>query len=706
MKKINHLLFLLTLCAITSSLVKAQLSYPPTKQVNQTDNYFGTEIKDPYRWLENDTAFDTKAWAKEQQQFTESYLAKIPFREQIRERFKQILKSPKYFSGFKVGEYIIYGKFDGVQNQPVYYIQKGLEGEPKILFDPNTLSKDGSISLALEAASNNKKYLAYHINKGGSDWVTMYIEDIASQTKLKDEIKWIKFGGVTWCGEGFYYSRYDKPVEGTELSAKNEFNKVYYHKLGDDQEKDQLIFEDKAHPNLYFSPQVTEDERFLIITASQGTDGTEVWYKDLTKDQKDFSLLFKGFNYNYYVIDNENDKMLVYTNDGADNYQAVLVDPLHPAKESWKEIIPEKPEKLESINSVGGKIFCLYLKDAYSRIYQFSKGGNFEKQIDLPGIGSASIIVGFSKDTCGFYNFASYTCPTNIYYYNIFKGKSELFKKSITSINTDNYTTEQVFYSSKDGSKIPMFLVHKKGIKPDGSHPTLLYGYGGFAISETPYFSSSSYILMEQDGIFAVANLRGGGEYGEKWHKAGNLLNKQNVFDDFIAAAEYLINHNYTKRELLAVNGGSNGGLLVGAVMTQRPDLFKVALPEVGVMDMLRFQKFTIGWGWTVEYGNSDSARYFPYLLKYSPLHNIQKGTHYPATLIFTADHDDRVVPAHSFKFAATLQAAQTGTNPALIRIEINQGHGASGSSLGQTINKQTDKWSFMFYNMGIVPKY
>ncbi|MEI6457223.1 MAG: prolyl oligopeptidase family serine peptidase, partial [bacterium] len=511
--------------------------------------------------------------------------------------------------------------------------------------------------------------------------------------------------GAAWKGAGFYYSRYDKPAPGTELSAKNEYQKVFYHKLGDKQEQDVLIFEDNAHPQLYFYPQVTEDESCLLVYKSPGTDGTEVLYKNLASGQKDFKLLFKGYEFNYSVLNNTGEKLLVNTNDGAGNYRVILVDPKNPEKMNWKDIIPEKPEKLESASTGGGKLFASYLKDASTRIYQYSLDGTSEKEVPLPAIGSASGIGGFNNEMVAFYDFSSFTYPPCVYRYDIETGKSEMFKKSTPKANVDDFEGEQVFYTSKDGTKIPMFLVHKKGIKLDGSHPTLLYAYGGFSASSTPWFSNTKIILYENDGVFAMPNIRGGGEYGEKWHKGGNLLKKQNCFDDFIAAAEYLIDQKYTSREKLAINGGSNGGLLVGAVMTQRPDLFKVAIPEVGVMDMLRFQKFTVGWGWTVEYGSSDSLKYFPYLYKYSPLHNLKDSVEYPATLVLTADHDDRVVPAHSFKFIATLQEKQIGTNPVLIRIEINQGHGASGASLSRIIESETDKWAFMFFNMGVEPK-
>jgi len=682
------------------------MNYPQTKKVNQVDDYFGTKVEDPYRWLENDTSAETKAWVIAEQKFTEDYLLKIPFRDKIMNRYKEILNYPKYSSAVKVGDYIIFSKNDGLQNQSVYYIQKGLQGEPKVFIDPNKLSADGSASVEFDGFSNDKKYLAYHINQGGSDWQTIYVMEIATRKQLTDKLEWIKFGSVAWKGNGFYYSRYNKPAKGTELSVKNEYEKVFYHMLGDIQEKDQLVYEDKKHPLMYISASVTEDERFLLIYKSEGTDGTEVWYKDLANGMKDFSLVFPGFVYNYSIINNIGDKFLVNTNNAAGNYRVVIVDPAHPEEGNWKDIVAEKPEKLENATMAGGKLFVSYLKDACSKIYQYNTNGTQDHEVTLPAIGNATDISGFRDEAFVFYDFSSFTYPPSIFKYDIASGKSEIFKKAEIKVNIDEFETEQVFYPSKDGTKIPMFLVHKKGLKPDGSHPALLYAYGGFNLSSTPYFSNSKVILYENDGILAVANIRGGGEYGEKWHKAGNLLNKQNCFDDFIAAAEYLIDNKYTSNERLAINGGSNGGLLVGAVMTQRPDLFRVCLPEVGVMDMLRFQKFTVGWGWTVEYGSSDSAKYFPYLYKYSPLQNIKEGVEYPATMIMTADRDDRVVPAHSFKFAATLQEKQKGPNPILIRIDINQGHGASGASLSKIIESESDKWAFMFYQMGITPMY
>jgi len=682
------------------------LNYPVTNKVDQTNTYFGTVVKDPYRWLENDTSAETRKWVLAQASFTENYLSKISFRDKIRNRYKELLNYDKYFGATKVGEYIIFSKMEGLQNQSIYYSQKGPDGTPEVLIDPNKLSKDGSVSVSIDGFSNDKKYMAYHINQSGSDWQTTYVMELATKKKLDDKLEWLKFGGSAWKGKGFYYSRYDKPAKGSELSARNEYQKVYFHKLGDKQEQDKLVFEDKTHPQMYYGAQVTEDERYLFIYKSPGTDGSEVIWKNLANGQKDFRLLFKGYTYNYGVINNVGDKFLVYTNDGAGNYRVILVDPDKPDPKNWKDIIPEKPEKLENASTGGGQLFASYLKDASTRIYQYNLDGTAQKAVPLPAIGSASGIGGYKDDKVAFYDFSSFTYPPCIYRYDIGTGKSEVFKRSVPNAKVDDFETEQVFYSSKDGTMIPMFLVHKKGLKMDGSHPTLLYAYGGFNVSSTPYYSNTKIILYENDGIFAMANIRGGGEYGEAWHKAGNLLNKQNCFDDFISAAEYLVDNKYTSKDKLAINGGSNGGLLIGAVMTQRPDLFRVALPEVGVMDMLRYHKFTVGWGWMVEYGSPDSAKYFPVLYKYSPLHNIRDNVEYPATMALTADHDDRVVPAHSFKFMATLQEKQKGDNPVLIRIETNQGHGASGSSLSKVIEEETDKWSFMFYNMGITPIY
>ena len=537
----------------------------------------------------------------------------------------------------------------------------------------------------------------------GGDWQEMEVMEVATKKKLTDKLKWLKFTGAAWYKDGFYYSRYDEPKKGEALSGQNQFQKVYYHKLGDPQAKDQLVFEDKKHPLRYFGTQITEDERFLLLYVSEGTDGTEILYKDLKNNDKDFKLLFKGFTNNYSVVDNLGDKLLVYHNLNTPNYKVSLVD---PKTNRMTDFVPEKPEKLESVGTAGGKLIASYLKDVTTKLYQYDlTTGKIDREIKLPGLGSAYGLGGNRDDKEIFYTFTSYTVPSTIYRYDLASGKSAIFRQPEVKFTPADYETKQVFYPSKDGTKIPMFLTYKKGTKLDGTAPTLLYAYGGFNISLTPYFDAINLPFLENGGIYAVANLRGGGEYGEKWHKAGMLLKKQNVFDDFIAAAEYLIKEKYTSTARLAIQGGSNGGLLVGACMAQRPDLFRVCFPAVGVMDMLRFHKFTVGWGWVVEYGSSEKSQAdFANLFKYSPLHALKADTAYPATLITTADHDDRVVPAHSFKFAATLQEKHQGPNPVLIRIETQAGHG--GSSLTKAIDNATDEWAFLFYNMNIVPKF
>ncbi len=682
-----------------------EVKYPATKTVDTVTDYFGTKVADPYRWLENDTAADVKQWVDQENEVTFGYLDKIPFRQKIKDRLTEIANYPKYSSAFKSGDNIFFNYNDGLKNQAQIMVQKDSAGAPEVFFDANTLSKDGTATISIDGFSKDHRYCSYHVNKAGSDWQITYVRDVTTGKVTGDSLNWLKFSGTAWHGDGFYYSAYDSPKGGNELVAKNEFQKVYYHKLGEPQSKDKLIYEDKQHPLRYFFASTTEDERFLILNISEGTDGAEIWYKDLSKNEKDFHLLFKGFKNNYEVLDNIDDKLLVSTNEDADNYHVILVDLKNPAKENWKEIIPEKPERASSYSTAGNKIFSAYLKDATTRVYQYNYDGVLEHEIKLPGLGTAGGFGGHHNDSYVFYDFSSYVVPNTIYKYDIASGQSSVFKKSDLKVNTDDIVTEQVFYKSKDGTEIPMFLTHKKGIRLDGSHPTLLYGYGGFDISLTPYFSISNYILLENDGIYAVANLRGGGEYGQKWHDGGRLLNKQNVFDDFIAAAEYLQKNNYTTKEKLAIHGRSNGGLLVGACETQRPDLFGVCFPGVGVMDMLRFQKFTVGWGWVSDYGSSDSAKYFKYLLGYSPYHNIKDSTSYPATMVTTADHDDRVVPGHSFKFAARMQYAQKGEAPILIRIDKQAGHGA-GKPLSKIIDEQTDFWSFMFYNMNVTPKY
>lgn len=686
-----------------TEVVQEKLNYPKTEKVAQVDDYFGTKVEDPYRWLENDTAENTKHWVEEQRKVTEGYLSKIPFRAKLGKRIEELINFPKYSSPFKVGEYSFFYKNDGLQNQSVLYFQKGKD-EPKVFIDPNKLSADGTAAMSLMGFSNDNKYVAYAINQSGSDWETVYVMEIATQKTLEDKLEWVKFSGASWKGNGFYYSRYDAPVKGKEFSNVNEYHKVYYHKLGDNQSKDELVYEDKQHPLLYLNAGVTEDERFLILYTSAGTSGNELFCKDLSVPNSKFTLLFKGFDYDYGVIDNVGDKLLVKTNDGASNQQVVLVDPKNPAKANWKTVIAEKPEFMESASTCGNKLFVSYLKDVATHVYQHDLTGALEHEITLPGLGTAEGFGGKAKDVEFYYTYTSFVYPTSIFKYTISTGKSELFRKIDVKFDVNQYESKQVFFTSKDGTKVPLFIVCKKGLVLDGNNPTLLYAYGGFNASMNPSFSAARIAFLEQGGVFVLANIRGGGEYGETWHKAGMLEKKQNVFDDFIGAAEYLIKEKYTSSERLAIQGGSNGGLLIGACMTQRPDLYKVCLPAVGVLDMLRYHKFTVGWGWAVEYGSSDSSSQFQYLYKYSPLHNV-KNIKYPATMVTTADHDDRVVPAHSFKFAATLQEKNTGTNPMLIRIDSKAGHGA-GKPTAKVIEEQADIYSFIFYNMGIEPKF
>ena len=680
-----------------------KITYPVTKKVDQVDDYFGTKVADPYRWLEDDKSAETAKWVEAQNALTFGYLGQIPFREKIRKRLTEIFNYPRYSSPMRVGEYYFFYKNDGLQNQSVIYIQKGLEGQPEVFIDPNKLSPDGTVRAGLISFSNDKKYAAVSRGEAGSDWSEIRVMEIATKKELPDQIQWIKFSGAAWQGHGFYYSGYDQPAPGKELTAKNEFQKVFYHKLGDPQTKDALVYEDKKHSLRYFGLSVSEDEKYAFLNVSQGTSGNELYFKDLAKKNAPFGLLIGGFDFDSGVIDNAGDKFLVQTNADAPNFKVVLIDPKKSAKGNWQVIIPEKSETLNWANAAGGQLFCGYLKDANTKIYQHALDGKLVREIELPALGTAGGFGGWRDDKILFYTFTSFTFPPMIFKFDIASGKSDVFRKSEVKFKPEDYEVKQVFYESKDKTKVPMFIVHKKGLELDGENACLLTGYGGFDISIQPAFSPAQIVLLENGCVFAEANLRGGGEYGETWHKAGMLLNKQNVFDDFIAAAEYLIREKYTSSERLAIEGGSNGGLLVGAAMTQRPDLFKVALPAVGVMDMLRFHKFTVGWGWAVEYGSSDDEKNFKNLYSYSPLHNIKDGAAYPATLVTTADHDDRVVPAHSFKFIATLQEKHKGDNPVLIRIETRSGHGSS--NITKAIDELTDMYSFMFSNTGVKPK-
>jgi prolyl oligopeptidase len=700
---------LILLFMFTVSMLQAQqLRYPQTRKTDQQDNYHGTTVKDPYRWLETDTAEEVKSWVEAQNAVTFDYLKKIPFRDKFKTRLTEIFNYERFSAPGRVGEYYFFSKNDGLQNQSVIYYQKGIDGAPMVFLDPNTLTKDGTAAVSILGYSNDHKFAAYGINQSGSDWQTIKVRQIDGAKDLADELQWVKFSGASWYKDGFFYSRYPTPDKGTELSGKNEFHQVWYHKLGTPQSQDQLIFEDKTQPLRYYGASVTEDERYLFIYVSQGTYGTQILYKDLTKPDSKLALLFKGFDYEYGVIDNVGSKILVSTNHGAPNNHIVSVDlanynPDMDMTKSWKVLVPETTSLLEGASTAGGKLFLNYLQDVSTHIYQYTYEGVKELEIPLPAIGTAGGFGGYRDDKEVFFTFTSFTYPPTIYRYDIATKKAVEFRGSKVKFNPNDFVTEQVFYPSKDGTKVPMFIVYKKGLEKNGKNPTLLYAYGGFNANMNPGFSAARLAMLEQGAVYALANIRGGGEYGEAWHKAGMLLKKQNVFDDFIAAGEYLVKQNYTSPSYLACQGGSNGGLLIGAVINQRPDLFKVAFPQVGVMDMLRFHKFTVGWGWVVEYGSSDSLAHFKNLYGYSPLHNI-KPVNYPAVMVTTADHDDRVVPAHSFKYIATLQENQRGTNPVLIRIDVKAGHGA-GKPLSKSIEEIADIYSFMFYNMGVEVK-
>lgn len=703
MKKII-MLFLLVLVAFTF-IYSQQIKYPIAKKVDQIDDYHGTKISDPYRWLEDNNSIETADWVEAQNNITNEYLSKIPFRDALKKRLTELWNYEKYSAPSKHGEFYTFSKNDGLQEQSVIYIQKGLKGNPEILLDPNKLSNDGSISLGGLAYSKDDKYLCYGISRGGSDWREFFVMDVQTKQLTKDEIKWSKFSGTSWYKNGFYYGRYDKPKAGEELKQKNEFQKIYYHKLGTLQSDDKLIWEDKQNPKRLFGAGVTDDEKFLILTISEGSSNNNLLYfKNLETDSPVTPLVDK-FEARVGVVDNLDDKFLVLTNLDAPNKKLILIDTKNPSKENWKTILPESKDVIQSVSFLNGKLIVTYLHDAISKVSVYTIEGKYLYDVKLPGVGTVSGFDGKKDELETFYTFTSFAYPPTIFKYDVKKNKSELFRKAAVKFDPDKYETKEIFYESKDGTKVPMFIVHKKGLKLDGNNPTLLYAYGGFNAATLPSFSVSRIPLLDNGVVYASACLRGGSEYGEVWHKGGMLEKKQNVFDDFIASAEYLVKNKFTNPSKLAIQGGSNGGLLVGAVINQRPDLFKVAFPQVGVMDMLRFHKFTIGWAWVSEYGSSDKADQFNYLIKYSPLHNIKKGVNYPATMVTTADHDDRVFPAHSFKYISTLQEMNDGTNPTLIRIETKVGHGA-GTSTSKSIELITDLYSFMFYNMGIIPKF
>ncbi len=674
------------------------LPYPETARGEVKDNYFGTEVGDPYRWLEDDNSEATAAWVAAENTVTQDYLSQIPFRSAIRERLTQLWNYAKESAPVKHGEWWYYSYNDGLKNQSVIYRTQAPGTQGEVFLDPNMLSEDGTVALSAIAFSDDGRYCAYSAAASGSDWVEIHVMKTDDKSLLSEKIEWVKFSGATWAPDsnGFYYSAYDAPT-GAKYSSQNQYQKVYYHRIGDAQSADRLIYEDRAHPLRYFSAWPSDDGKWLFVTASEGTSGTEILCRKT--DEKRFRTLLPGFAFDYDIVDCRDGQLYYRTNRDASNYALRKIDLTTPEKE--EVVIAEDAKNLlEGVGSAGGYLFASYLQDAQSKIYQYNYDGTLVREIALPAIGSIGGFDGKKEDKTLYYGLSNYTSPATIYKYDIASGESELYKAPEVKFDPELFITEQVFYPSKDGTQVPMFITHRKDMKLNGKNPCLLYAYGGFQINLTPGFNPSALMFIEQGGIYCVANLRGGSEYGEAWHKGGMLENKQNVFDDFIAAAEYLIAQKYTSTEKLAIHGGSNGGLLVGACEVQRPDLYAVCIPAVGVLDMLRYHKFTIGWGWAVEYGSSESAEQFAYIYKYSPLHNIREGVHYPATLVMTADHDDRVVPAHSFKFAAEMQHAQAGEAPILIRIDSKAGHGA-GKPTSKRIDEAADMYAFIFQNTG-----
>ena len=683
------------------------LPYPTSRRDDQTDTYHGIAVADPYRWLEDPNSDDTKAWVEAQNEVTFGYLQQIEQTEKIKARLTNLWNYERYSSPFKRGGRYFYYKNDGLQNQSVLYTQPTLEDEAKVLLDPNTLSEDGTVALRSISVSEDGQYLAYGLSASGSDWVEWKVRNIETGEDLEDHLKWSKFSGAAWThdNQGFFYSRYDEPQAESQFEDVNYYQKLFYHRLGTPQSEDQLIYERQDQKEWGFSGSVTDDGCYLVISVWQGTARKNlIFYKDLQDPNASVVELVSEFEAEYSLIDNEGTTFWFQTDLDAPKGRLIAIDISNPEKENWKEILPEAEETLQAISLLNNQFVADYLKDAYTTLKIYDLDGNFVRNVDLPGIGSAGGFGGKKDDTDTFYSFTSYTVPSRIYRYDMTTGESTLFREAQVAFDPSQYETSQVFYTSKDGTRVPMFITHKKGMKPNGQNPTLLYGYGGFSISLTPGFSVGNLVWLEMGGIYAVPNLRGGGEYGEDWHIAGTKTQKQNVFDDFIAAAEYLIENNYTSSDKLAIMGGSNGGLLVGACMTQRPDLFAAALPAVGVLDMLRFNQFTIGWAWESDYGSPQNEDEFKALQAYSPLHNLTEGTEYPATMITTADHDDRVVPAHSFKFAAALQAAHKGENPVLIRIETKAGHGA-GKPTAKVIEEVADKWAFLTQELGFEPE-
>jgi prolyl oligopeptidase len=692
-------------CSLLATLTLAQnLTYPEARKSDRVDVYHGVKVADPYRWLEDDRSEETARWVKAENETTFAYLDKIPYRGQLMKRLEQLYSYTRYTAPFRRGESYIFSKNDGLQNQNVLYIQRGLEGTPELLLDPNKLSADGTSRLLAFEASRDGRYCGYAVSTGGSDWEELHVMETATRRVLSDDLKWAKFSGIAWAGHGFYYGGYDAPKAGQELSSKNEFRKIYYHRVGTPQAQDELTYEDKNNPEFLAFLNTTEDERFAILSQrNKKNRGNALFYRDLFRGDKSFTPIVAEISDDSFgVINSIGDKLLILTNRNAPNYRLALYD---PANKTWSDILGEKPEVLDEVATVGGKIFAAYLKDVTTRVYVYTLEGKLENEISLPGVGTAYGLGGNHDDKLTFLTFTSLNFPPTIFRYGIASRTASAFRSpEIPGFKPADYETKQIFYTGKDGTRVPMFLVYKKGLKPDGNNPTLLFGYGGFSSNLSPDFSTLRLALLEQGFVCALANIRGGGEYGEKWHEAGTKLKKQNVFDDFIAAAEWLIANKYANPQKLAIHGISNGGLLMGAVTNQKPELFRAVIAQAGVMDMLRFQKFTIGWAWIPDYGSSDNAEEFKALYSYSPVHNVRAGAKYPAVLITTADHDDRVIPGHSFKYAATLQASVGRENPVLIRIDTNSGHAASSTT--KILEQTRDIYSFLFWNLGVTPQY